>query len=60
MCKITNIDAKLLSLQRLLLVATSLIMSIETISKIEVKHLQNCTIAAGVITVAAVIYCISK
>ena len=53
-----KIDAKLFLAEEI--VATSLIMSIEAISKIEVKHLQNCTIGAGVITVLAVIYCISK
>ena len=56
--KMKKIDAKLYSAVEIL--ATSLIMSIEAISKIEVKHLQNCTIGAGVIAVLAVIYCISK
>ena len=56
--KMKKIDAKLFLTEEI--VATSLIMSIEAISKIEVKHLQNCTIGAGVITVLAVIYCISK
>ena len=48
------------SVLRLLLLVLWHIMRIETISKIEVKHLQNCTIAAGVITVVPVIYSISK
>ena len=58
LAKIKKFDAKLFSAAEI--VATSLIMSIEAISKIEVKHLQNCTIGAWVITVVAVIYCISK